>query len=171
MQETKARARAEFLGMRGLVKNRNYKEKSLLGILGILGNRQQSIHSTQIKKENSEASHSQQDSDYLNPVYQASQEKKGFPSEENIAHALCHLVKQQSAPDIELNVFDGNTLDFYYFMALFHEEMEKRIDNPRERLARLLKYTGGNAKEMIKDSVQEPPAMGYPHANKIPVEK
>ena len=70
-------------------------------------------------EENSEAWHSQEDSYYLNPVYQAEQEKEGFSSGKNIVDALCHLVKQQSAPDIELDVFDGNPLDFDYFMTLF----------------------------------------------------
>ena len=92
-----------------------------------MGNSQQSLYSTQIKKENSEASCSQQDSDYLNPLYQAEQEKKSFSSEKKIVDALCHLVKQQSAPDIELDVFDGNPLDFHYFMALFHEVMGKKM--------------------------------------------
>ena len=49
--------------------------------------------------------------------------------------------------------------------------MEQRIDDPRGRLARLLKYTSGNAKEMIKHCVQEPPTMGYQHAKKILVGK
>ena len=53
--------------------------------------------------------------------------------------ALCHLVKKQSAPDTELDVFAGNPLDFHYFIKLFHEVVEKRIDDPRGRLARLLK--------------------------------
>ena len=48
--------------------------------------------------------------------------------------------------------------------------MEKRIDNPRGRLARLLQYTTGNAKEMIKQCVQEAPTIGYEHAKKILVE-
>ena len=73
--------------------------------------------------------HSQQVSDYLNPVYQAEQEKKGFSSEKNNVYALCHLAKQQSAPDIELDVFDGNPLDFHYFMTFFHKVVEKRMDN------------------------------------------
>ena len=45
---------------------------------------------------------------------------------------------------------DGNPLDSHYFMALFHEVVEKRIDDPRGRLERLLKCTSANAKEMIK---------------------
>ena len=56
-------------------------------------------------------------------------------------------------------------------MTLFHEVVEREIDDPRGKLARLLKYTSGNAKEMIRHYVQEPPTMGYQHAKKILVEK
>ena len=121
MQEklAKARARAQIL------ENVEFGEEQELGG-EILGNHQQSLHSRLTKKENSEAPHSQQDSGYLNPIHQAEPEKEGFSSEKNIVDALCHLVKQQSAPDIELDVFDGNPLDFHYFMALFHEVVEKK---------------------------------------------
>ena len=73
MQEkiAKARARAKIL------ENDDFgDEQELQG--EILGNRQQSLHSRQTKKENSEASHSQQNSDYLNPMHQAEQRRKGF---------------------------------------------------------------------------------------------
>ena len=93
-----------------------------------------------------------------------------FSSEKKIVDALCQLVKQQSAPDIEL-VFDANPLDFHYFMTLFHEIAEKRIDDSRGRLARLVKYTSANAKEMIKHCAQEPPGMGYQYPKMILVEK
>ena len=48
-------------------------------------------------------------------------------------------MKQQSAPDIELDVFDGIPLDFLYFITFFHEIVEKIIDDPTGRLARLPK--------------------------------
>ena len=83
--------------------------------------------------------HSQQGSNYLNPMQQAEPGKE-FSSEKNIADALSHLAKQQSGPDIELDTFDGNPLDFHYFLTLFHEVMEKRTDDPRGRLERLFKY-------------------------------
>ena len=54
---------------------------------------------------------------------------------------LCKLVKQQAAPDVHLNVFDGNPLEYHYFMTLFHELVEKRVDNPRAKLTRLIKNT------------------------------
>ena len=53
--------------------------------------------------------------------------------------ALCHLVKKQSAPDIELDVLDGNPLDFHYFIKLFNEVVEKKIDDPRGIFSGLLK--------------------------------
>ena len=105
MQEKLAKARARTKILENMELG---EEKELQGEK--LGNHQESLYSTQIKKENSEASCSQQDSDYLNPVYQAEQEKEGFSSEKKIVDALCNLVKQQSAPDIELDVFDGNPL-------------------------------------------------------------
>ena len=101
----KTRARAHILENRELGEEQELQQEKL-------ENCQQSLHSRQTKKENSEASHSKHDSDYLNSVHQAEQEKKGFSSEKNIVDALCHLVKQQSAPDIEIDIFDGLSL-FY----------------------------------------------------------
>ena len=36
-------------------------------------------------------------------------------------------MKQYSAPDIAFDGFDGNPLDFYYFMTLFHEVVGKKL--------------------------------------------
>ena len=130
MQEklAKARARTQILENAKLGEEQELQEE-------ILGNHQQLLNSRQTKNVNSEESHSQQEGDHLNPVYQGEQEKKWFSSEKNIVDALCHLVKQQSAPDID--VFDENPLDFHYFMTLFHEVVEKIIDDPRGGLTRL----------------------------------
>ena len=76
------------------------------------------------------------------------------PKKTGIAEALCNLVKQQSSPDVDLIVFDRNPLEYHYFMTLFHELVEKRIEDPRERFSRLIKYTKGDPKEMIKNCVQ-----------------
>ena len=132
-----------------------------------IGNHQQSWQSRQTKKENSEEPDSRQDSNHLNPVPQAEQEKNKFYSKKNIVDALCHLVKQQSQPDIKLAAFDGNSLDFHYFMILFCHVVQKRIDGPRGRLVRVLKYMGRDTKEMIKHCIQEPPTMDYQNAKKI----
>ena len=48
---------------------------------------------------------------------------------------------------------------------------ENRISEPRGRLARLLKDTSGNGKEMIKPCAWEPPTVAYQHSKKILYEK
>ena len=51
---------------------------------------------------------------------------------------LCRLIKQQSAPEIDTYFFDGNLLNYRYFMAIFKEVVENRIDDPRGQLIRLI---------------------------------
>ena len=74
---------------------------------------------------------------------------KNAPTNSDISKVLCDLVKQQSAPDIDLDVFDGNHLQYHYFITMFYEMVEKRIDDPSGRITCILKYTRGDAKEMI----------------------
>ena len=54
---------------------------------------------------------------------------------------LCRLVKEQSAPDVGREEFDGNPLNFNYFRSLFRETVGKKIDDPEGRLTRLIKNT------------------------------
>ena len=74
------------------------------------------------------------------------------------------LLQQQSAPPVGIDEFDGNPLNFTYFLATFHEAVEKKIDDPRGRLMRLIKYTNGEANELIKNCIQEDSYTGYEHA-------
>ena len=55
----------------------------------------------------------------------------------DITSMLCNLLKQKSAPDVDLNVFDRNPLEYHNFMRLFHELVEKQIDDPRGRTRRV----------------------------------
>ena len=52
-------------------------------------------------------------------------------------------------------------------MKVFKEVVEKRIENPRRSLSRLIKYTTGEAKDLIKDCNQEPSAEGYENAMEL----
>ena len=40
--------------------------------------------------------------------------------------------------------FDDNVLNYHHFMALFKEVVESKVEDPRGRLTRLLKYTRGS---------------------------
>ena len=63
---------------------------------------------------------------------------------------MSKLIRQQAAPDVDMDIFSGNHVDYHYFTAVFEEVVEKKIDDPRGRLARLRRYTDGDPKEMIR---------------------
>ena len=49
-------------------------------------------------------------------------------------------------------------------MALFKEAVEKKVDDPKGRLTRLIKFTSGEAKELIQHCIQLPDLIGYKQA-------
>ena len=78
--------------------------------------------------------------------------------------SIVKLLQLQSAPTVDIDEFDGNPLEFNYFLATFKEVVEQKVDDPRGRLTRLIKFTKGEAKELIKNCIQEDPSTGYKHA-------
>ena len=74
---------------------------------------------------------------------------------------LYKLLQQQAAPEVDIEYFDGNPLNYHYFMVLFSEVVETKIDDPRGRLTRLIKYTMREPKELIKHCIQLPQDRGY----------
>ena len=61
--------------------------------------------------------------------------------DDSICEIMCwRLLKQQSAPEIEINVFDRNPMEFHYFMAVFKEVAQKRVDDEQGKLTYLIKY-------------------------------
>ena len=79
----------------------------------------------------------------------------------NVAEMMRKLVNQQSASEIDIHVFGGNPLEFHYFMAVFDEDVENKIEDPRGKLTCLIKYTTVEVKEMLKNCIQLPPKEGY----------
>ena len=67
--------------------------------------------------------------------------------------AMVEMIKLQSAPKPDLEVFDGNPLEYLFFKANFKEVVESVVADQRGRLTRLIKYTTGNAQELIKHLV------------------
>ena len=86
---------------------------------------------------------------------------------ETSSNALCKLLELQVAPEVDMEQFDGNPLNCYYFMALFAEHVETKIEEPRGRLTRLIKFTTGEARELIKHCLQLPHNRGYQHARAL----
>ena len=69
---------------------------------------------------------------------------------EDVSKMMCQLLKQQSASDIDIDIFSGNPMDFNCFMAVFNEIVEEKVDDPSKKLTELIKYTTGDAKETVK---------------------
>ena len=47
---------------------------------------------------------------------------------------------------------------------MFRETVEKKIDDPQGRLPRLIKYTCGEARELVKNFIHDRPDVGYTNA-------
>ena len=73
----------------------------------------------------------------------------------------CKLLKLQAAPEVDMEPFDGNLLNYHHFMALFKDVFESKVEDPRGRLIRFLKYTSGEAKELINHFIQLPSSDGF----------
>ena len=86
---------------------------------------------------------------------------------ETSSDALCKLLQLQAAPEVDMEQFDDNPLNYHYFMALFAEVLETKIEEPRGRLTRLIKFTTGEARELIKHCIQLPHNRGYQHARAL----
>ena len=82
----------------------------------------------------------------------------------NIADLLCRLVTEQAAPQVTIEPFDGNPLNFAYFLSMFTESLEKKIENSMGRLTRLIKCTTGEAQELLKHFISDKPEQGYRNA-------
>ena len=67
---------------------------------------------------------------------------------------ICYLLRQQSAPEVEVETFRGDPLEYYYYISVFRKAVELKIDDPHDRLVRLLKYTEGEARDTIKRFIQ-----------------
>ena len=81
-----------------------------------------------------------------------------------LQHTLTEMIKLQSAPKPDLDVFSGNPLDYPYFKASFKEVVEKAVCDQVGRLTRLIKYTSGDAKDLITHLVHASPDSCYDEA-------
>ena len=80
---------------------------------------------------------------------------------------LYQLVKEQSAPSIDIEVFDGNPLLYTYFESMFREAVEKRIKDPQGNFTRLINLPSGEAKELVKPLIHDRPGCGFANAMRI----
>ena len=102
------------------------------------------------------------------PSYDKSDQVRENASEySDLTKMFCRLLHQQSAPDVDIEKYDGNPLNFHHFKAMFKEVVENNVLDPRGRLTRLIKFTTGDAKNLIQHCIQLPEATGYRTAMRL----
>ena len=74
---------------------------------------------------------------------------------------ICKLLQYQGAPEVEIDKFNDNPMEYQYFVSMLNQVVEKKVSDQTGRLTRLLKLTGGKAKELIKHCIHLPPETGY----------
>ena len=81
--------------------------------------------------------------------------------QEGVANMIFKLFQQQGAPEVEVDKFSGNPLKYQYFYTMFKEVVERKIKDPVGRFTRLIKFTDGEAKDLIKHCIHLTPEIGY----------
>ena len=66
-----------------------------------------------------------------NPPDKTKEELEYERDQKNVTEMMCELLRQQAAPDLEIDIFDHNPVDFYYFMAVFKEAVENKVTDCR----------------------------------------
>ena len=77
---------------------------------------------------------------------------------------MMKLMKSQSAPDIKIDDFGGDALEYSYFVSNFKDMVENNVDDQKGRLNRLIQCTKGEAKELIRHCVHNDPNTCYDDA-------
>ena len=74
------------------------------------------------------------------------------------------MLCRQAAANVGIEEFAGNPSNLNYFRSMFCETVEKEIDDLQGRLTRLIKYTCGKARELVKNFTHDRPDVGYTNA-------
>ena len=68
---------------------------------------------------------------------------------DTMMEVMMKLVDLNTAPDVDIDVFQGDPLEYSYFRAAFRDVVERKVADSSGRLMRPLKYTSGDAKDLI----------------------
>ena len=84
-----------------------------------------------------------------------------------VSEVIWKLLQYQGAPEIVTDMFSGNPLEYRYLVSMFNQAVEKKVNYQTGRITRLLKFTSGEAKELIQHCIYLPPETGYKTALRL----
>ena len=82
----------------------------------------------------------------------------------SLNQSMIQMMKAQAAPKVEIDVFSGDSLEYTYFISNFKDIVESSVEDQRGRLNRLIRYTRGEAKDLIKHCVHSDQQSCYDEA-------
>ena len=56
--------------------------------------------------------------------------RKSEGNQKDMVGMMSKLLRQQAAPDVDIDIFSGDPVEYHYFIAVFEEVVEKKIDDP-----------------------------------------
>jgi len=77
------------------------------------------------------------------------------------------LFEALQIPKVEIMTFDGNPLKYWPFIRSFENNVEKFCIGDEARLARLMQYTVGRARQVLQSCYVMEPAEGYQRARQL----
>ena len=83
---------------------------------------------------------------------------------QKLDESLLGVLKLQNAPKVNVDVFSGDMLEYQYFVATFREVVERVVPDERGRLTRLIQFTSGEAKELVRHCIHDDSNTCYSHA-------
>ena len=86
---------------------------------------------------------------------------------QSVTELMSKLLNQQDAPELDTDIFDGDPMEFHYFITMFYEVVKRKIDDAQGRLTRLIKFAKGEANEMVKTYIQLPSQVAFKTAKRL----
>ena len=80
---------------------------------------------------------------------------------------MISMFRRSRTPRIDLDVSSGNPIDYPYFITSFGQVVETNVRDQRGRLSLLVKYTQGEAKELVKSCVYLSDDISYKRAKEL----
>ena len=71
------------------------------------------------------------------------------------------------APNVFIEKFSGNAMDFPFFITSFEEAVEKKVPDRKTRLQRLMSHVDGAAKELVESCIYLPSIECYQRAKHL----
>ena len=80
---------------------------------------------------------------------------------QGVANMIYKPFQQQGTPEVVVDKFSGNHLEYQYFSTMFKEAVERKIKDPVGRLTRLIKFIDDETKDLVKHCIHLTLDTGY----------